>query len=521
MILALSLLASAPLFVTPAEAARRKTDYLDKPIPDWREGPVRYIITKWEDDEYKSLDTEEQRARFIESFWQRRDADPATPGNEFRAQFWKRVRDANHLYGEETAKEGWRTDMGKIHILRGPPDEITRDLMGAGHRGTVIWVYRNAGAVPGVGPNVVVAFARDVTGEFRLSSEPSRDSDPKEGGPLPYQPPMGTNRLAQAQLRQAQDRIAKLFNFTDPLIRQAGGPTTATSLELITQLAKLQQPPREWEVRETVTTQEFFGAVPMRARADFFATTTEHTLVLITIAVSSSAVHYRRVGSRDLPDVALYGRVLDVTGNDLVASLEADDAFVPASENQNARLDDDLLFQGRALLMPGSYKVRLTALDRAGGRAGTHEIPVTVPDFTGAGLTLSSLLLARSIEPVTDSQADGDMSPFVLGQLRLLPRLGHSFTTEDDLAFYYQVYGAARDPGTDKPSLDVDYGFFTVSSEQLQELGHVTFEARDTQVQGYSLSLDGWPPGPYMLRVAIRDRVAGTTASGDLVFQIR
>src|SRR5262249_41626261 len=147
------------LHTAPAGAAS-EVDYQDKPIKEWREGPVRYIITRPEDKEYKSLRTEEARARFIESFWRRRDPTPESPGNEFRAEFWKRVRDANRLYSEMTSTPGWRTDMGKIHILMGPPDDMTRDIVSEGSRGTVIWTYRNV-KTPGMGPNVVIAFARD------------------------------------------------------------------------------------------------------------------------------------------------------------------------------------------------------------------------------------------------------------------------------------------------------------------------------------------------------------------------
>src|SRR5688572_27784351 len=311
-----------------AQAARRKVDYLDKPVPEWRQGPVRYILTKWEDEEYKSLKDQESRARFIESFWSRRDGTPGTPGNEFRAEFWKRYRDANRLYGEEVSKDGWRTDMGKIHILRGPPDEISRDLMGEGHRGTVVWTYRNSGQT-GLGPNVVVAFARDTTGEFRLSTQPSKDADPKQGSPFLYQPPMGTTSVEQSRLLLARQQADRLFNLTDPLIRQAGGPAISSELGLLSELVKLQAPPREWEVRETILTQEFFGAVPIRARADFVKTTGDRTLVLLTTAVKSTAVHYRRAGDHLEPDVVFYGRILDVTGNDLILALDGDGDFAP------------------------------------------------------------------------------------------------------------------------------------------------------------------------------------------------
>jgi len=505
-----------------ALAARKKIDYLDKPIPEWREGPIRYIITKWEDNEYKSLKTQEERARFIEEFWQRRDTTPDTPGNEFRAEFWKRVRDTNRLYADDVAKPGWRTDMGKIHILRGPPDDITRNLVAEGNRGTVIWTYRNSGGIPGVGPNIVIAFARDVTGEFRLSSEPSKDADVRLGGIVPYQPPMGTTSFVKAQQLLAQNRAERFYNLSDPLIREAGGPATSTPLDLVTELAKLQQPPREWEIRETVTTQEFLGAVPMRARADFFRTTTSKTLVLLTAGVKSSSVHYRRVGNTDIPDVAFYARILDLTGNDLVFSLERDDDFVAASENRTVGIDDELIFQARALLDPGSYKASVTVLDHAGGRAGSYVVPITVPDFGGEGLELSSIMLSRSIAPAPPSDGSGDaMPPYVIGNLRMLPRLGETLTQDDTLAFYYQVYNAATDPATGQPALDVDYGFFTMTPESTIDLGHVGFADQHDEVHGYSLSLKDWPPGPYLVRVSVTDQVARATATRDIVFQVR
>lgn len=498
------------------QAARQKIDYLDKPIPEWREGPARYIITKSEDSEYKSLSSQEERAQFIEGFWRRRDETHDTPGNEFRAEFWKRVRDANRLYSDDVAKPGWRTDMGKIHILKGPPDDISRDLVPQGNRGTVVWTYRSSGTA-GVGPNVVVAFAKDVTGEFRLSTEPTKDSDPRVAGGFGYQPPVGINAAAKAQALDAAAAAARVFNLTDPLIRQAGGPAISAPLALVSELAKLQQPRKEWELNESITTREFFGSVPLRARADFFRTTTSSTLVVLTTGIKSSAVQYRRVGSRELPDIAMYGRVLDLTGNDLVVSLEKDADFAPARENEGAGLDDDLLFQANALLPPGSYKVLLTALDRAGGRAGSYEVPVTVPDLSGSGLMLSSVMLARGITQ-NETQA---AAPFVLGALRVLPRLGQTFKPGEDLALYYQIYGAAKDPATGQPSLDVDYGFFTVEAEEPRDLGHVSFGDQKHEAHGYALTLKDWPAGPYLLRVSITDQIAKASSTRDVVFEVR
>ena len=51
---------------------------MDVPVPEWREGPVRYLLTKPEDKVYKKLTTKRERRLFIEQFWKRRDPEPGT-----------------------------------------------------------------------------------------------------------------------------------------------------------------------------------------------------------------------------------------------------------------------------------------------------------------------------------------------------------------------------------------------------------------------------------------------------------
>src|SRR5438093_12048987 len=102
--------------------ARRSIDY-DAPDARWREGPVRYLLTKDEDDAFRRLKTDEERAAFIRTFWASRDPDTSTPENEYRDMFYARVAQANRVFTDST-KPGWKTDRGKIFILLGPPDEV-------------------------------------------------------------------------------------------------------------------------------------------------------------------------------------------------------------------------------------------------------------------------------------------------------------------------------------------------------------------------------------------------------------
>ncbi|PYT14198.1 MAG: hypothetical protein DMF51_09030 [Acidobacteria bacterium] len=106
----------------PAKRPARSIDF-DAPTERWREGPVRYLLTKDEDDAFRLLKTDEQRAEFIRGFWASRDPDTTTPENEYRTLFYARVVQADHVFTDST-KPGWKTDRGKIFILLGPPDDF-------------------------------------------------------------------------------------------------------------------------------------------------------------------------------------------------------------------------------------------------------------------------------------------------------------------------------------------------------------------------------------------------------------
>jgi GWxTD domain-containing protein len=65
------------------------------------------------------------RAISWRAFWDRRDPTPGTPGNEFRDEYYRRIRYANTTFSVGK-RPGWRTDRGMIYIQYGEPDEVDR-----------------------------------------------------------------------------------------------------------------------------------------------------------------------------------------------------------------------------------------------------------------------------------------------------------------------------------------------------------------------------------------------------------
>ncbi len=143
---------------------------LATPYNKWLTEDVAYIITDQERAAFKSLTTDEERERFIEQFWLRRDPTPGTVENEFKEEHYRRIAYANEHFASSVP--GWKTDRGRIYIIYGPPDEIeSHPAGGASTYASQQWRYR---LISGVGTNVVVEFVdRTGKGEYRMTRDPS------------------------------------------------------------------------------------------------------------------------------------------------------------------------------------------------------------------------------------------------------------------------------------------------------------------------------------------------------------
>jgi GWxTD domain-containing protein len=161
----------AASFLAYAQDDKKSQDPMDKPrnvkpelkkaYKDWIEKDVTYIITDEERKAFKKLATDDERERFIEEFWRRRDPDPDTDENEFKEEYYERIAYANEHFS--SGMPGWKSDRGRIWIMYGKPDERETHPMGGqydrpsyeGGGSTTtypfeIWFYRY---LAGVGPD--------------------------------------------------------------------------------------------------------------------------------------------------------------------------------------------------------------------------------------------------------------------------------------------------------------------------------------------------------------------------------
>lgn len=100
---------------------------------------LAYIADSEERKVMDAAKTQQQKQEFWEWFWKRHDPTPETPENETMDEFYRRVKYANQHFGAGMA--GWRTDMGKIYIKFGRPEEVVRSPFNIDRPPEEVWYY--------------------------------------------------------------------------------------------------------------------------------------------------------------------------------------------------------------------------------------------------------------------------------------------------------------------------------------------------------------------------------------------
>ena len=131
---------------------------------------IGYIANRAELDSLRQSNAADRRLLW-DRFWERRDPIPATPVNEFRDEFFERVRYATDQFSEPPGFPGWRTDRGEVYIVLGPPTYMQERFVGRddplGRPNAWEWLYASA-----PGGRLVLLF-HDRTGFGRFELTPS------------------------------------------------------------------------------------------------------------------------------------------------------------------------------------------------------------------------------------------------------------------------------------------------------------------------------------------------------------
>jgi len=465
------------------ETASGKARGTDEALAAWIDGPVRYIALAEEVAQFRALDSDLERAVFVERFWTRRDPDPDTLVNEYRTLFWERVRDANDRI-LDSPRPGWMTDRGKIYILYGPPNEI-QDLPNlepdsgpTSSRGLIRWIYERPAGRMDLDAIVVVPFVRDVTGEYRVSNDP---------------------KLASPFLDEYGIRTKTTQRF-DRLLTEIGGRSRESELSVMLDLGRMQEvPPAEKVLLERVDTIENYRARPLAVEVDrFLHPERPGTLVSLTVSVP---------GAKAANRPAILARLRPRDGGDERILDEAAFKFRDRPDGSG------VVAQARIVLPPGDWSAMVVAAEP--GTAETSVWRGAVPGLDrGTGLSLSDVMLATAIETVEVAALSSWDEPFHLGPFRVVPLAGSALPPGGALDLAYEVYGGV-------PPYTVSYRLEGLEDDgRWVALGRPAVLAGAGAVQGWQLpTASTWPLGRYRVEIEVADS-AGARAAATVPFEL-
>ena len=499
---------------------------IDSQYKKWLNEDVIYIIAPEERRTFLRLQTNEEREQFIEAFWQRRNPDPDSPENTFKEEHYRRIAYANEHYA--SGIPGWKTDRGKIYIMWGAPDEIDshptggnwdRPMdQGGGSTSTYPyedWRYRY---LEGMGENVEIEFVDPTsTGEYHLTMDPSEKDALLRvpGAGLTMAEAMGTSSKAQRFSRT---------DGTNQAMGVGGQNTGKDEFDRLENYVNIMRPPpvKFKDLEQVVTSRLVRDQLKFQYRFDFLRITSDTVFVPITVQIPVRQLSFQEKDGVDSASMNIFGRITTLSGRIVQTFEDTLRADYPSSLLQQS-LGTSRIYQKAIPLSPNLYRLDLVVKDVNSGNVGVVNTRLAVPRFQDDQLSTSSLILADNIQRV--SNKDIGLGQFVLGDVKVRPRLDASFIPSDSMGVFLQVYNLKVDEKTHKADASVQFRIlkdketapalrFDIPADKLPSHGEeLTLENR--------ITLGSLAPGKYKLEVAITDNLTKQTITPTADFTVK
>lgn len=439
---------------------------------------IQILMTEQEKSDYKKLKSEDDKQKFVEQFWARRDPSPGTPENEYRKNYEANFAQVNTMMKNE---RGFETDMGQTLLLLGKPADQKQE---GGQSGTYgeegqppgkqIWTYKDlpAGVASG-----------EVSIEFKPGERQWQFADRKQALSI-----LEKARRQPIEVSQANAKVATEQAKTKTPASTTGAPSVAS-------------PELKSALDATVAGSAPVG-IAFAALVDSFMTSTGEAFSTFAIQ-STGSVPSGKVGIR----------VIDSTGATVT---ETELPFVDSTANP---AEPAGYFQTQVTVKPGQYTVALAVA--SANQTGGVKKSLTVPDFTNK-LGISSIILSKGHQQI--GEAKPEKTPYTFGKIKLNPNVNRTFSKTDELFILYEAYNFQLD-GAGKPNVEAKIALQkgTEAPKQLPASpanGLVTGK-KMTIPTGFSLSEKLFTPGDWKVIVTLTDKTSGQTATQEAGFTIQ
>jgi VWFA-related protein len=260
------------------------------------------------------------------------------------------------------------------------------------------------------------------------------------------------------------------------------------------------------------------NGIPVGLTVDYLDLPPAGSQAIVRARVEVADLPWREAEGRRRADLDIVGGVFDASGALVGPPFTRHVSLDLTPAEQERARQSGLQFQQRVPAAPGRDDVRLVVLDANLAPLGGASETVEIPDLAKKKLTLSSVFLSSTT--ATPGAAPGDAGA---GETLRDAQARRLFKRGESLYFQVYVYNAVSD---ESGKSDV------VLQAQIRSAGKlvaaskpqpVTFHEKDgvPLPQSNGMSLEGFDPGYYDLRVVVVDRRVGVTAFRDVDFTVQ
>jgi GWxTD domain-containing protein len=397
----------------------------------WLEEDVVYIITPKEKDVFLRLESDRDRALFVEAFWKQRDPDPTTEENEFRKEHYRRVQYANQNFGKDSPGPGWRSAMGRIYIILGEPKAIDKFENLYDIKPTIIWFYSDMRDLGLPNSFNVVFFKRENQGEYRLYS-------PLNDGPqnllVHYMGDMTSYTAAYASLMDKEPAIGTVsLSLIPGESREILSPSIPSEI-----LLQKQIPASSYErVKDDYADKllKYKDIIDVDYTANYID---NDNLINVHYDPSGVAfVHYliepsrltlEKAGNEYRADLEVNGIVSDERGTTVYQFDRAAPIRMGLDQFEKIKANP-FSFQDVFPLVPGRYTLSILWKNKLTKAFTSLEADLLVPD--AAAFWMSTPVLAHKID--RESRYRGQSKSFLFGGIQFVPTSRAAFQTGEIL----------------------------------------------------------------------------------------
>ena len=247
---------------------------------------------------------------------------------------------------------------------------------------------------------------------------------------------------------------------------------------------------------------------------------TPRPILTTWVKVQSRELTFTQSGDKSTAALDIAGIVFNHEGKQ-AASFRDRINITSTSANTATRPDRPIAYNHQTQLTPGLYQVRVAIRDEQSGRTGSATQWIEIPDLTSRQLSMSSVFLGERANEMGENKSETDDLP----QAPL--SIDRRSSANSRLRFLLYIYNAARETSASSsasPDVALQIQVFRdnqpvlttplrkVATDGIADLARIPYAAE--------LSLEGLPAGHYLLKITAIDRIAKTSTTQSVKFEI-